>query len=176
MLLIEKNQSKEYKNSVPQSKLLVIERKFHVPVDQLYDAFKNVEALKVWWWPKGLHSDHIDFDFREGGRYFINMKGLDVGGGGMTGQFVEIVEKERIVMTDQFADAEGHPITAQEAKIPGVWPELIYITFDFGQVDENTSRFTLFQQGIPNEAQKDCIQGWSESFDKLEKYLNDRKN
>ena len=165
-----------HKNSTPQSNLLVIKREFNVPIDQLFEAFTTSEALKIWWWPKGLHSDRIDFDFRESGKYFINMKGDHKGGGGMIGQFQEIVKNERIVMTDQFADEEGKAITANEAKIPGIWPKLIYITFDFESVDENTSHFTLSQQGIPNEMQKDCVQGWSESFDKLEKYLNGRKN
>lgn len=58
----------------------------------------------------------------------------------------------------------------------GVWPEMIYITFEFESADENTSHFHLSQEGIPNEMQKDCIQGWSESFDKLAEYLEGRKH
>ena len=172
---VRENQSSVHKNSNPQSKLMEIEHKFNVPVDQLFDAFTTSEALKIWWWPKGLHSDHIEIDFRESGKYFINMKGFDRGGG-MTGQFEEIVKNKRIVMTDQFADENGQPISAEEAGMPGAWPELIYITFDFDSVDKNTSCFKLSQEGIPNEVQKDCIQGWSESFDKLEKYLSARSN
>ena len=159
------------KNSTPQSKLLVIEREFTVPVARLFDAFTKSESLKVWWWPSGLYADHVDLDFREGGRYFINMKGYDKGGGGMTGQFEEIVPNECIVMTDQFTDEKGRAISAAEAQMPGEWPELTYITFEFESLDKNTSLLKLSQQGIPNELQKDCIQGWSESFDKLEEYL-----
>ena len=83
------------KNSTPQSPLLEIQREFNVPVSRLFQAFTTAQALKAWWWPKGLHSDRIDLDFREGGRYFINMrgsKGSDEGGGGMTGAFEEIVD------------------------------------------------------------------------------------
>ena len=104
------------------------------------------------------------------------MKGYEKGGGGMTGEFETIIENECIVMTDQFSDENGNPISAEKAQMPGVWPKIIFITFDFESVDENTSRFKLSQQGIPNEMQKDCIQGWTESFDKLENYLNGRKN
>jgi hypothetical protein len=36
---------------------------------------------------------------------------------------------------------------------------------------KEASRFRLAQQGIPDEMQKECVQRWLESFDKLEKYL-----
>lgn len=173
------NQSVTHLSSTPQSKLLVIEREFNVPVDQLFEAFTTDKALKTWWWPKGLYSDHVEWEFREGGYYFINLKGLDSGGGGggVTGQFEEIVNNKRIVMTDSFADEKGNAITAMEANMSGEdWPEVAYITFEFDSIDENTSKFKLSHQGIPNKEQKDCIQGWSESFDKLKKYLNDRKH
>ncbi|MDG0817496.1 SRPBCC family protein [Bdellovibrio svalbardensis] len=134
-----------------------------MPVTKLFEAFASVEALKEWWWPTGLHADHIDLEFREGGRYFINMKGHAESGAGMTGQFQEIVKNERLVMTDQFADDQGRAISAKEAKMPGEWPEIGYITFEFESVDKNTSCFKLSQEGIPNELQKECIQGWSES-------------
>jgi uncharacterized protein YndB with AHSA1/START domain len=169
----KENTNTIHMNSTEQAKLLVIEREFNVPVNQLFDAFTNPKALKSWWWPQNLYSDHIEMDFREGGKFFINMKGFDEGGGGMVGSFEEIINNKRIVMSDQFADANGRAISSAEAKMPGIWPELIYITIDFDAIDENKSRFKLSQEGIPNELQKDCIQGWSESFDKLENYLKD---
>ena len=165
--------------SAPQPKLLEIRREFQVPVAHLFDAFTTAEALKAWWWPNGLHADRIDIDFREGGRYFINMKGQVQGkdvDGGMTGEFEEIVENERIVMTDSFADEKGRAISAKEAGMPGQWPEQISITFEFEAAGKAASRFRLAQQGIPDEMQKDCVQGWSESFDKLEEYLANRKS
>lgn len=165
-----------HKISTRKSKLIEITREFSVPVEKLFHAFTNAEDLKVWWWPKDLYADRIDLDLREGGRYFFNMKGYDQGGGGMTGEFEEIIENKRLVMTDQFADAKGRPISAAEANMPGEWPEKAYITFEFETIDENHSRFKLFQQGIPNELQKDCIHGWNQSFDKLQKYLKSKKH
>jgi len=153
------------------SELLEIDREFNVPIETLFNAFTTIEALKVWWWPKGLYADQIEMDFKEGGRYFINMKGFDRGGGGMTGEFQEIVQNSRIVMTDYFADENGLKITAEEAKMPGQWPETVYITLEFESLGPEKSRLHLAQEGIPKEMRKDCIKGWSESFDKLEEYL-----
>lgn len=154
--------------------LLEIRREYHVPVARLFEAFTSADAIKAWWWPDGLHADKVDYDFREGGRYFIGMKGQVEGKdatGGMTGEFEEIEPNELIVMTDSFADDTGKAISAQEAGMPGQWPEEIYITFEFEAAGESESRLRLAQDGIPDEVQKDCIRGWSESFDKLERYL-----
>ncbi|WP_413560817.1 SRPBCC family protein [Bdellovibrio sp. HCB209] len=172
----KKNPAATHKNSTPNSKLLEIDRKFNAPVEKLFEAFADGEIIKKWWWPNGMYADNVVYEFVEGGRYFINMKGYENGGGGMTGRFEEIVQNERIVMTDQFADEKGTAISPQEAKMPGEWPEMAFITIEFQSSGANSSSFHLSQQGIPNELQKDCIQGWNESFDKLEKYLEGRKH
>jgi uncharacterized protein YndB with AHSA1/START domain len=56
------------------------------------------------------------------------------------------------------------------------WSQPILITFEFEATGKDASWLRLTQEGIPDEVQKDCIQGWSESFDKLEQYLARRKN
>jgi uncharacterized protein YndB with AHSA1/START domain len=158
-----------HKNSTPESKLLEIKRDFNVPIENLFAAFETPEAIKAWWWPNGLYADRVELDFRKGGHFFINMKGFEKGGGGMVGEFEEITDHQRIVMSDRFADENGRAISAEEAHMKGVWPEIIYITLEFSRRDENTSRLHLSQEGIPNEMQDDCIQGWSQSFYKNEK-------
>ncbi|WP_413587121.1 SRPBCC family protein [Bdellovibrio sp. HCB274] len=168
------NRRQIHKESTPQAPLLVIEREFDVPVSQLFAAFSDSDSLKEWWWPQEFFADEADVDFREGGEFFISMDGggTDTGiAGGMTGRYEEIVENKRIVMTDQFADKEGNAITPDEAGMPGDWSEMAYITFEFDDLGGKRSRFRLSHQGVPAKFQQDCIQGWSESFDKLEKYL-----
>jgi uncharacterized protein YndB with AHSA1/START domain len=167
-------QSSQHKNSTPQSRLLEVTREFEVPVSRLFEAFKTSDAIQKWWWPNGLSVDRINYDFRRGGQFFITMKGSQ-SGAGMTGQFEEIIENERIVMSDKFSDAGGRAISAKEAKMPGAWPDTVYITFDFQDAGANKSRVSLSQEGIPNEMQKDCAQGWEQMFDKLEKHLGSRK-
>jgi uncharacterized protein YndB with AHSA1/START domain len=160
-----------HKHSTPKSDLIQMQRDFDVPVERLFAAFKTPDAIKSWWWPKGLYSDRVEMDFRNGGHYFISMKGVDRGGAGMTGNFEEIVENSRIVMTDYFSDQNGHRISAAEANMPGDWPEEAYVTFEFSPLAGNKSRLMMYQQGIPNELQDDCIAGWDQMFDKLEECL-----
>ncbi|MDQ3234752.1 MAG: SRPBCC domain-containing protein [Pseudobdellovibrionaceae bacterium] len=169
------SESSLHRDHNPQSKPVEIKRNFRVPVEHLFSSFKTSEAIKAWWWPKDLYADRVNFEFREGGRYFINMKGENSGGKGMTGEFEEIIENSRIVMTDRFADENGQELTPQEAKMPG-WPETVYITFEFSATGANSSQLSLAQEGIPSEMHDDCVQGWSQMFDKLEKHLNSARS
>jgi uncharacterized protein YndB with AHSA1/START domain len=171
----KQNQSANHLKSSRASLLLVIERQFHAPLEELYNAFKTAEAIKVWWWPNNLHVADIDYDFQVGGNYFISMKGSNQNGG-MKGQFEEISPSRRIVMSDEFADKEGRAISAAEAGMPGNWPAKCYITFDFSSANDEVSILKLSQEGIPNEMQKDCIRGWNEMFDKLARYIDARGN
>ena len=159
------------KNTTNDSTLIESQREFKVPVDRLFKAFTHSEAIKAWWWPNGLRAGRADIDFKIGGHYFINMEGSGPSKGGMTGQFEEIVENKLIVMTDQFADKEGRAISAVDAKMPGQWPEKVYITFEFASINNTASRLNFTQQGIPKEMYDDCMKGWTEMFDKLERYL-----
>ncbi len=154
------------------TQLIEQEREFKVSVDRLFSAFTHSEAIKAWWWPKGLRAGTAEIDFKTGGRYFINMEGSEHGDGGMTGEFEQIVENKFIVMSDQFADKNGRAITAAEAKMPGQWPDKVYITFEFLPAEKNSSRLNFSQKGIPKEMYIDCMQGWTEMFDKLESYLD----
>lgn len=164
-----------HKNSTLQSPLLEIDRVFDAPVEKVFEAFKTSEAIKAWWWPNNLRAEKAEVDFRVGGKFWANMKGdSPASGGGMVGTFEEIVPNKRLVMTDNFADENGNKISAKEAKMPGEWPETCYCTFDFSSIGVNKSRLHLSQEGIPAEMQKDCIQGWNEMFDKLDKYLSNQ--
>lgn len=149
---------------------LAITRVFDASVERLFASFSTPDAIQAWWWPVDLHADRVDLDFREGGRYFINMKGGDWTGG-MTGVFESIVPNRRLVMSDRFADGDGRPVSAKEAGLQGDWPETLFITLEFEAVQDRVSRLHLVQQGIPREMHEDCIRGWSESFDKLDRYL-----
>ncbi len=55
--------------------------------------------------------------------------------------------------------------------MPGNWPLELLITLEFEESD-NYTKMNLFQKGVPEEMYEDCIKGWSESLDKLEKVLN----
>ena len=49
--------------------------------------------------------------------------------------------------------------------------EKIFITFEFEADGPDSSRLKLSHQGIPNEGQAECLNGWNQMFNKLEDYL-----
>lgn len=137
------NQTQTSKNLKADSGSVEVIRDFDVPVNELFEAFTSVEALKIWWWPRGLYTDQVEIDFREGGKYFFNRKGFDEGE--LAGHFKEIVPNKRIVMSD--------------------------IAFEFEKLSSRRSRIILSQDGIPEAMREETIKGCNESFDKLEAYL-----
>ena len=43
------------------------------------------------------------------------------------------------------------------------------VQFNFEEADDGTTKMKLRHEGIPDEMRDNCIKGWNESFDKLEK-------
>jgi hypothetical protein len=54
--------------------------------------------------------------------------------------------------------------------MPGDWPKELLITVYLEEADGAT-KLKLRHQGVPNEMRDDCIKGWNESLDKLERNI-----
>ena len=110
-------------------------------------------------------------DLRTGGQYLNCMRGPDGKDYWSTGVYTEIVEPERIVCTDSFADADGNVVPASHYGMTGDVPTEMLITVTFEDQGGKT-RMTLRHEGLPaGEHQTGANQGWNEMFDKLAEYL-----
>jgi len=54
--------------------------------------------------------------------------------------------------------------------MPGDWPRELLITFELQEADGAT-KLKLTHEGIPDEMHDECVKGWNESFDKLERNI-----
>src|SRR5690242_9388241 len=106
---------------------LTIERIFDAPVAKVWEAWTDPEILKKWWGPKDFTAPSIQNDLRVGGKYLYCMHGS--AGPGMpaqdywsTGTYLEVVPMQKIVATDNFADADGNIIKPESVGMPGDWP------------------------------------------------------
>jgi uncharacterized protein YndB with AHSA1/START domain len=88
-----------------------------------------------------------------------------------TGVYKEIVQPERLVMTDSFADEQGNVVQASYYDLGEDFPLELLITVVFEDIGGGKTKMTLRHEGMPAETQQDAGQGWSSQFDKLEKLL-----
>jgi uncharacterized protein YndB with AHSA1/START domain len=54
--------------------------------------------------------------------------------------------------------------------LQGDWPKELLITFELKEADGAT-KLRLEHEGVPEEAHDDCVNGWNECFDKLERNI-----
>jgi uncharacterized protein YndB with AHSA1/START domain len=154
-----------------KQKEILITRILDAPRELVWKAWTEPERLKRWWGPKIFTSPFSKIDLRVGGRYLFCMRSPDGKDFWSTGVYREIVEPERIVYTDSFADEKGNPVPASHYGMSGEWQRELLVTVTFEE-HESKTKLTLQHIGIPaGENRKLAQQGWNESFDKLEESL-----
>lgn len=155
---------------------LSITRIFHAPRELVWKAWTEPEYLTRWWGPRDFTAPVIKVDLREGGRYLYSMRSPEGQDFWSTGVYREIVEPEKIVATDSFADAEGNVVPASTYGMSGDWPPEMLVTVTFEDVDDGT-KVTIRGAGIPAGENRDMAEaGWNESLDKLENVLEEEQS
>jgi len=146
---------------------ITIRRIFDAPRNIIWKAWTDPELLKRWWGPKYFTAPVVNIDLRVGGRYLSSMRGPDGKDYWSTGMYREVVEPERLVMTDSFADEKGNVVPASHYGMTGEWPHELLVTLTLEEIGGKT-KMTLRHEGIPAGMMRELTEtGWSESFDKL---------
>ena len=89
--------------------IIVTTRVFDAPRELVWEACTRPEHMARWWGPRGYTSDVREMDARPGGAWRIDQKTPDGKVYRFYGQFLEMVEPERLVLTFAFegmSDAE----------------------------------------------------------------------
>ena len=149
-------------------KVVEIDRTFDLPVTVLWQAWTEPEHMKKWWGPKDFTCPYCAIDLKVGGRYLscmLSSKGEEFWS---TGVYEEIEPNKQLRFTDCFSDDKGNVISAKDLNMPGDWPEKLFVTVDFESKGEKT-RMLIRQESIPLEAYEECIKGWGQSLDKLDR-------
>jgi len=139
---------------------LVIKRVFNAPRSLVFKAWTDPEHLVHWLGPRGFTGTIVKMDVRPGGTYRVHMRGLEGDDHWAQGVYREVVEPERLVMTRNWADAQGNPTS----------PETL-LTVTFEEHDGKT-KLTLRQAGFESVTARDAHGGgWSSSLDRLAEHL-----
>jgi uncharacterized protein YndB with AHSA1/START domain len=149
---------------------IVIHRVFDLPVSKVWQALTEPEQFKKWWGPEGFTCPSSKIEARVGGKYLNCMRGPDGKEYWSTGVVKEFFPEKKLVVTDSFSDENGNIKSASEQGFPGDWPKELLISFELEEADGAT-KMRLQHEGIPEEMHDECVKGWNESFDKLEKNI-----
>jgi uncharacterized protein YndB with AHSA1/START domain len=156
------------KQTTEGQKTVAIDRTFNLPLETLWKAWTDAESMKKWWGPKDFSCTSCTLNFRQGGSCHMNMVDREGKETWSINVYKEIIPGKKIVMTDNFADSKGNVISPAQAGMPGDWGKELIITLEFEDKGDK-SGLKLRHEGIPRSMHGDCVQGWQESLDKLEK-------
>jgi uncharacterized protein YndB with AHSA1/START domain len=145
-----------------------ITRVFDAPRESVFKAWTDCESLLRWWAPKDFTTPSCRIDLQPQGAFHYCMRspeGRDYCGKAV---YSEIVDLERIVYTDSFADEEGNPVPATYYGMSPDWPQETLVTVTFAE-HKGKTRLTLQHAlgSVPASERDLCQQGWSEMMDKL---------
>jgi uncharacterized protein YndB with AHSA1/START domain len=154
---------------------LVITRIFDAPREFVWKVWTEPKYVMRWWGPMGYTCPVAKIDLRVGGKYLSAMRSPDGKDFWSTGVYHEIVPRERIVATDNFADEKGNIVPASFYGMTGDWPKELLVTVTF-EDQKGKTKFTLKHEGLPPGMMIDMTRaGWSGSFDKLAEVLEEEK-
>src|SRR5262245_23077093 len=142
---------------------VVIERSFDAPVDLVWRMWTDPEHFRTWYGPDGASIPVAKMDVRVGGSRLVCME-MQTPDGPMqmwfTGEYLEVVEHERLVYTEAVADEHGVPRAATGAGSHDATEVRVELT----AVDGRT-RMVMTHVGIPAGSPGEA--GWTMAFDKL---------
>ena len=151
---------------------IFIKRTFNAPRRRVWLAWTEPEQMVRWWGPKGFTVPSCRMNVQVGGDYLFCMRSPDGQDTWGTGIYREVVEMEKIVMTDSFADEKGNVVPASYYGMGGTWPEEMLMSVTFEELEYCTTQLTLRYSGLPaGEMSEQTEIGWNESFDKLAEML-----
>ncbi|MDR7317704.1 SRPBCC domain-containing protein [Brevibacillus nitrificans] len=162
---------------VENERVLVLERVFDAPRELVFQMFKEPEHLKRWWGPRGWEVPVCSIDFRPGGVWHYCMKCVDQNQGDFFGMeswgkgvYAEIVEPEKIVYTDYFADAEGNV----NEELPSTKVTLEFIDLEGKTKLVNRGEY-VSAEALKTVIDMGMLQGITETWDRLEERLQEVK-
>jgi len=142
------------------NRTLTLERTFNAPIELVWEAWTGSEHIARWWGPKGMETNVIEHDFKEGGKWKYVMLMADGNEFIAEGVYSVIVELEKIISSADFI-----PMTA------GVEIQALF--------EENGDK-TNFTFNVVHPTEEYCKQqeemgfynGWGSTFERLDTYLN----
>src|SRR5690348_7414328 len=94
--------------TLPSDREIEISRTFDAPRWLVWEAFTKPEHVRNWLGPRRLWMPVCEMDVRPGGAWRFVHKGEDGQEHHFRGEFLEVVQPERLVRTFEYLGAPGH--------------------------------------------------------------------
>jgi len=138
---------------------LTLVRRIRARPSIVFAALTTPDGIASWWGPDAGPVLLAETDARVGGRFRVRFRTLDGSEHESTGEYLEVVEAQRLVMSWRWIDG-GEPEENGEVS---------RIEIDLKPVDVGTE-ITFAHARLRNEASRlSHEQGWAGAFDKLER-------
>ncbi|HEY6172579.1 MAG TPA: SRPBCC domain-containing protein [Candidatus Kapabacteria bacterium] len=165
-----------------EDKAVVISRTFDAPKSLLWKVWTDPAHVAKWWGPH-IFTSTAEIDFRVGGSFRLTMHSGALPDYPLTGNYLEIIEGEKIVNT---LDLDEHPqewhdlVNANRPSSNGKNVSGLSWIITFQEADGRTL-LTIRSLFASNEDRDAFVklqmgEGWSESLDKLESLLQSLTN
>jgi uncharacterized protein YndB with AHSA1/START domain len=154
---------------------VVIEHRFDAPVDLIWQMWTNPDHFRLWYGPEGASIPTAKMDVRVGGSRLVCME-VQTPNGPMqmwfTGEYLEVVENQRLVYTESMSDENGVVKSAEDMAMPEGHPTTTEVRVEIDAEGAGT-RMVLTHTGIPEDSPG--ATGWRMTIDKLTNYLKARQ-
>jgi uncharacterized protein YndB with AHSA1/START domain len=146
---------------------LVMERSFDAPVELVWQMWTSPEHVAAWYGPEGATVRVATMDVRVGGRRLLSME-VQAPSGPMqmwfTGEYLEVVEHQRLVYTDAMSDEHGSELPPASLGMPDGHPTTTEVRVEL-QATGGRTQLVLTHLGIP--ADSPGARGWQMALAKL---------
>jgi len=156
-----------------EKKLLIIERTFDAPKENIWQAYANKELFEKWWGPEGWDTTTKQFDFKAGGRVHYAMKCVDKNQTEWYGKeswgimdIESINEPTTFTIKDYFSDAEGRINTT----LPGSTYTVELVETD-GKTNLVVKSYWESAEKLEEVLKMGMIEGTDSQYNKLETLL-----
>lgn len=146
---------------------LVMERTLRAPPELIWKMWTEPEHFAAWYGPGGATVPVVTMDVRVGGNRLLCME-MATPDGTMrmwfTGEYLEVVENQRLVYTDSMSDESGNVRSPEQMGMPAGHPTTTEVRVEIEEVTGGT-RMVLTHAGVP--AGSPGAAGWAMALDKL---------
>jgi uncharacterized protein YndB with AHSA1/START domain len=152
-------------------KNMVLTRVFNAPVERVWNAWRDSEAVKQWWGPLGFTCPVAEMDFREGGISLVCMRApAEYGGQDMynTWTYQKIVPMQEIEFIQHFTDAERNPLDPASIGLPPGIPAEVRHVLVFKALGDHQTEFTVTEYGYTSDQTVEMSRGgMNQCLDKM---------